>query len=483
VAISANTLTSGYVFAREYSNALQSKALVIGQSLKLELDRLLKLEIALNDIVGFESQCQDIVNSYEEITYAMVVDTEGLILFHNSPSQHGITLTDPAIVSAIQRAEETIQIHMLQGEDYYDITIPVFGTYGEHIGAIRIGFPVSMINMNIANMVSYSVIVASISLGLGTVLLILTLSIWVVKPLMKLVVAIQEIRQKGASLARQVDINSNDEIGQLASAFNRMMSELKESQNQIRSYTHELELKVEERTGELKAINNQLQHDITERKKAEAQIEASLKEKEVLLQEIHHRVKNNLQVISSLLNLQSEYVEDQKALEVFQESQHRVRSMALIHEKLYRSENLAQIDFADYVRELSTYLFRSQTAKVQDITLTVQPENIFLDIDRAVPCGLMLNELVSNALKHAFPNGRPGEIRIELSIDNHRQLTLKVIDNGIGFLAEWDYQNTKSLGLQLVNTLVDQLDGKIELDRDNGMEFTITFAAPHRFKE
>ncbi|HEX9925796.1 MAG TPA: histidine kinase dimerization/phosphoacceptor domain -containing protein, partial [Anaerolineae bacterium] len=307
--------------------------------------------------------------------------------------------------------------------------------------------------------------------------------IWVVKPLMKLVVAIQEIRQKGASLARQVDINSNDEIGQLASAFNRMMSELKESQNQIRSYTHELELKVEERTGELKAINNQLQHDITERKKAEAQIEASLKEKEVLLQEIHHRVKNNLQVISSLLNLQSEYVEDQKALEVFQESQHRVRSMALIHEKLYRSENLAQIDFADYVRELSTYLFRSQTAKVQDITLTVQPENIFLDIDRAVPCGLMLNELVSNALKHAFPNGRPGEIRIELSIDNHRQLTLKVIDNGIGFLAEWDYQNTKSLGLQLVNTLVDQLDGKIELDRDNGMEFTITFAAPHRFKE
>jgi len=219
----------------------------------------------------------------------------------------------------------------------------------------------------------------------------------------------------------------------------------------------------------------QAQQEITERKRAETQVRASLKEKEVLLQEIHHRVKNNLQIISSLLYLHSAYINDQQTLQIFQDSQNRVRSMALIHEKLYRSSNLAQIDFAEYVRDLTDYLFRAQKANLQGIDLNIQTDTIFLDIDAAVPCGLILNELVSNSLKHAFPIGRQGEICVNLTVENDRQVILKVSDDGIGFPAELDFRATESLGLQLVNTLVNQLNGKIELDSSYGTDFKIMF--------
>ncbi len=217
-------------------------------------------------------------------------------------------------------------------------------------------------------------------------------------------------------------------------------------------------------------------NDITERKGAEEQIKASLKEKEVLLKEIHHRVKNNLQIISSLLNLQSNFVEDKQTIEVFQDSQNRIRSMALVHEKLYRSENLARIDFAEYIRDLAAYLFHSHRANTQGITLKIQIDEVFLGIDTAISCGLILNELISNALKHAFPNGRAGETRLECRASNDGQLTLIVADNGVGFPEALDFRETTSLGLQLVTALVDQLDGTIDMHRNTGTEFKITFA-------
>jgi PAS domain S-box-containing protein len=229
--------------------------------------------------------------------------------------------------------------------------------------------------------------------------------------------------------------------------------------------------------------------DITQRVRAEEQIKASLHEKEVLLKEIHHRVKNNLQVISSLLSLQSYGIQDASALEMFRESQNRVRSMALIHERLYRSDDLARIDFAEYVRNLATFLVGSYRASARPITLTVAAQGVYLEIDSAVPCGLIINELVSNALKHAFPpngdrshdEGRPSrqdsEIRVELHYDGDQQLTLVVADNGVGFPEALDFRNTASLGLQLVNTLVNQLNGRLELDRTGGTRFKITFDA------
>jgi PAS domain S-box-containing protein len=214
--------------------------------------------------------------------------------------------------------------------------------------------------------------------------------------------------------------------------------------------------------------------DITKRKRAEEQIKASLREKEVLLKEIHHRVKNNLQAISSLLYLQSRNVKDQETFEMFQDSQNRVKSMSLVHERLYQSQDLARVDFAEYVRNLANHLFRSYGGNTNVIQLRLNVNDVFLGVDTAIPCGLIINELVSNSLKHAFPEGRAGEIRIELRADDG-QLTLMVSDNGVGFLEDLDFRDTASLGLQLVNMLVEQLEGTIELDRSGGTAFKITF--------
>ncbi len=213
--------------------------------------------------------------------------------------------------------------------------------------------------------------------------------------------------------------------------------------------------------------------DITERRRAEAQIAASLKEKEVLLKEIHHRVKNNLQVISSLLNLQAANVSDGKTLEQLRESQNRIRSMALIHERLYQSGNLARIDFGEYVRSLVGFLARSYGMSAVRVVVNVQ--SIDLPVNAAIPCGLIINELVSNALKYAFPEGREGEVNIDLAVQPDGSGVLSVRDNGVGLPAELNPRKTTTLGLQLVNTLTKQLNGSIELMRGNGTTFCITF--------
>ncbi|CAN5540911.1 hypothetical protein BH10CHL1_BH10CHL1_18600 [soil metagenome] len=226
--------------------------------------------------------------------------------------------------------------------------------------------------------------------------------------------------------------------------------------------------------------------DITERKRAEDQIRQSLEEKVVLLQEIHHRVKNNLQVISSLLYLQAGKIQDPQMLSILRDSQNRVKSMALIHEKLYQTKDMAKVDLGEYIQNLASYLFRSYTAHAGAIQLHVQADNVFLSIDTAVPCGLIINELISNALKHAFPDNAAGEIQIELHMDStlnaqgapEQLFTLVVRDNGVGFPDTVDFQNTASLGLQLVNTLVNQLDGVISLQYNNGTEFKIQFPNP-----
>jgi PAS domain S-box-containing protein len=244
-------------------------------------------------------------------------------------------------------------------------------------------------------------------------------------------------------------------------ATSRDITRQKEAEEALKQARTELEQKVQARTTDLTAAN--------------VQLKASLQEKEVLLQEIHHRVKNNMQVISSLLNLQSSSVDNPQALEMLQDSQQRVRSMALIHEKLYRSDNLARIDFAEYINDLTSTLFHSYNAHRKGITLALQADNVFLGLDQAVPCGLIINELLSNALKHAFPNRQGGEIRIGLHLTEPQQVTLTIADNGAGFPADLDFRKTDSLGLQLVNTLVNQLDGTIEIEVDQGTRFMIMF--------
>ncbi|MBN1656819.1 MAG: GAF domain-containing protein [Anaerolineae bacterium] len=241
-------------------------------------------------------------------------------------------------------------------------------------------------------------------------------------------------------------------------------------------------------------LYEQAQVELVERRRAEEQLKASLAEKEVLLKEVHHRVKNNLQVISSLLYFQARTVTDPAVLAMLQESQLRVRSMALVHEQLYATTDLAQIDAAEYVRTLAGYLFRAYGAgdgahgEAGQIRFRVNTDTVVLGVDEAVPCGLLLHELISNALKHAFPDGRSGEVLVALRALPDGDVCLSVADNGIGLPPDMDLElgetaarTTRGLGLRLIQHLAQQLDGIIELHTNpvaGGTRWDITFSGP-----
>lgn len=212
--------------------------------------------------------------------------------------------------------------------------------------------------------------------------------------------------------------------------------------------------------------------DATERKRIEAQASEA---REMYFKEVHHRVKNNLQVISSLLFLQSTHTTDPHTLEILKESQSRVTSIALIHEKLYRSPELVRLDFAEYVRDLGNDLFRTYGVDQQNIGFRMSVEDVHLEIDTAIPCGLIINELVSNALKYAFAPDTEGEIVIELSQPAPQEFLLAVSDSGVGLPKDFDWRASSSLGLRLVNDLTRQLDGTIEMKVDKGTTFRIAF--------
>lgn len=215
--------------------------------------------------------------------------------------------------------------------------------------------------------------------------------------------------------------------------------------------------------------------DISDLKEAEDKLKTSLKEKEVLLKEIHHRVKNNLQVISSLLKLQSGYINDQQTLALFGDSQNRVKAMALIHEKLYQSSDLAKIPVFEYIHQLADNLVNSYALKANNIKLKICIDNLFLDVDTAIPCGLIINELLSNSLKYAFPNNKTGQIDIEFKLMESEKLSLKISDNGVGLPENFQLEETESLGLQLVSNLTEQLGGNLTIDTSNGTSFQIMF--------
>ncbi len=217
--------------------------------------------------------------------------------------------------------------------------------------------------------------------------------------------------------------------------------------------------------------------DITERKQAEEKIMASLSEKETLLKEIHHRVKNNMQIITSLLNLQAHYIDNVELGKHFTEAENRIRSMALVHEKLYQSGDLGHIDFSLYLSELASTIMYSYTTTTRRIIMNIDARPVFLSINQAIPAGLLVTELLSNAIKHAFPAGWDGspEVLISLRETNGGTVELAVGDNGIGLPGDRGIGSDKSLGLSLVPMLADQLNGTVVLDRSRGAVFTITF--------
>jgi two-component sensor histidine kinase/HAMP domain-containing protein len=333
--------------------------------------------------------------------------------------------------------------------------------HGEGIGTIFVEADLSHLQARFQQYLGFAVALLGIAL-LVAFLIASQLQRLISGPILHLASVAREVSEL-ENYSLRATARSRDEMGFLIDSFNDMLTqieyrdvELQKAQSVLRAWADKLEL------------------ELVERKKAEQRITASLEEKEVMLKEIHHRVKNNLQVVSSLLNLQSRQIRDRAALEMFTESQNRVKSMALIHEKLYQSEDLARVDFTEYARNLSEYLFRAYDVN-GNVELDVEAGDVKLGINSAVPCGLIVNELVSNSLKHAFPNGSRGRISIRCYRSEKKRPVLVVGDDGAGIPDQIDVERTDSLGLQVVSTLIHQLSGTLELDRSNGTRFTITF--------
>ncbi len=215
--------------------------------------------------------------------------------------------------------------------------------------------------------------------------------------------------------------------------------------------------------------------DISDRKQKEERIQVALKEKDLLLGEVHHRVKNNLQIIHSLLDLQSARVSDQAALSMLRDSQNRIRSMGLIHQTLYQSQDFARVEFSRFLDALVPPLVASYSVNPDRIALSVEAEQVLLPINAAIPCGLVVNELISNALKHGFPGDRRGNVTVKLTANSSGEAVLSVTDDGVGIPESVDTSKTSTLGLQLVTLLADQLGGKVAIRRSNPTEFVLTF--------
>jgi PAS domain S-box-containing protein len=296
------------------------------------------------------------------------------------------------------------------------------------------------------------------------------------------------------ALANLVGRNRTELIGQHQSILHPPSSEYSGFSPTFKQHITEKEGKVLEtqvitKTGEIKEVEikanllylkgkKMLQgifSDVTDRKKAEDQIRKDLEEKEVLLKEIHHRVKNNLTVISSLLNLQSRQIKTkQQALAAFKESRDRVFAMALVHEKLYQTDNFSSVDMKSYLDDMSRQLVKMYHFS-HDVHLKLNVNEASIDINRAIPCGLILNELITNALKYAFPQGRKGEITVSFRPFEKTFYELVVSDNGVGLPDDLDIEKSPSLGLHLVRMLTSQLNGTWRLSREKGTSFTIRF--------
>jgi len=284
-----------------------------------------------------------------------------------------------------------------------------------------------------------------------------------------------DVLKKGAA-----DYVFKNNLSKLVPAIERALKERSEllerrkAEEKLKTAYKDMEVRIQNRTRELSQINQKLLGEIAERKLVEEALNKSIKEKDVLLKEIHHRVKNNLQIVSSLLSLQSQYVNEPGSVELFKESQSRIISMALIHEKLYQTGDLTRINLSEYANELIGDLFRSYSVNTHLMKYQIESKNILLDINTAIPCGLIINELVTNSIKHAFPDNRSGEIKIDIQCHDGNCI-LKIADNGVGFPDDLDINDVKTLGLQLVTSLTKQLDGTIKLDREGGTCFTIKF--------
>lgn len=243
---------------------------------------------------------------------------------------------------------------------------------------------------------------------------------------------------------------------------------------ELAEFNRELEQRVGERTARLAQTNDQLQQEVAEHKRTEQALKVSLSEKDMLFREVHHRVKNNLQTVSSLLSLQADLLEDPQALNALESSRSRVEAMGRIHQQLYQTRDWTRVDFHSFLRELVEDLL--ETYRLGKVNLVVESESIYFDVDQSIHCCLLINELVTNALKHAFPDGVEGTVRVAMQVLPDGRVMLEIADDGVGFPAELDFRQTESMGLQIAVSLVKNLEGQIEMHCENGTTFQIVFS-------
>ncbi len=278
-------------------------------------------------------------------------------------------------------------------------------------------------------------------------------------------------------LQREID-ETNEGLIALNLELEGQIEERRKAEKELERHRDYLEDMVKERTAELAAANEKLKDEIGVRRQVEKKIMAQLREKEILLREVHHRVKNNMQIIESLFKLQSRHVDDEKVREILGDAGNRIRTMALIHEKLYRSTDLAEIEIKDYIGLLVKGLYQAYRVDPERIRPIIECEDVTLDINTAIPFGLIINEIMTNTIKHAFPGDRRGDMRLYIGETETGEYTATISDNGIGIAEDIDPATTGSLGLHLIDILIrDQLGGEYQIARSSGTTYHIKFRA------
>jgi two-component sensor histidine kinase len=427
--------------------------------------------------LGYTSMVQRIVENYATlptIVEIAIVSPDYRILAHNDQNQKNQRYTDlhpelaAKLIKAANSGIETSFEATLNEKSVIVQILPFSSTLFEETGQRGLAITISDLKQ-IQQEIWRTFLTSTITMSVGMFVILLLMASLIqqttLSPLNRLNRAVMSSQKTGRFIPPSSSVSN--EINFLAATFNHVFEQ----------HQHvEISLRESEQRERKKA--QQIQSELVERRQIETQLRHSLEEKDVLLKEVHHRVKNNMQIISSLLKLQAESIQDPKVLKPFIESQQRIRAIALIHEKLYQANNLAKINFSEYARQLAEDLLQVFGTSRSHIRLSIDVAEIEMTVDTAIPCGLIINELISNALKYAFPEGRIGEIHLNFVADTSPNcdryfFILSISDNGIGIPADIDFENTESLGLQLVHALTQQLQGEIKLDLTSGTRFEI----------
>ncbi len=420
--------------------------------------------IITEDYGSVVNHCYQLVKTSKSILYIVLTKKNGFSIIHSRDNWHVDTLHGFWTSDVFDKTGQIIKSEITNNQVYHKSYKVSYS--GIDWGRIHVGLSLKYYENTIEKIRSNTMMLTIVMTILG-----FFISFIFAKNLTKPITELDRTTKEIASGNwNSVAITkTGDEIQSLASSFNQMTDTLRKAQEN-------LEIKVRERTIQLESANDALSKEISERIKVENSLTNSIKEKDILLKEIHHRVKNNLQIVTSLLNLQANYIKDKEYLSFFKDSQSRIKSMALVHEKLYQSQNFSKVNFKDYIINLSSYINETYSDNQHNIRFSFELEEFSLSLDEIIPLGLIFNELITNVYKYAFDNSaRKCEnmitIRSKVNSDSHK--VLEIADNGIGLPSDFDIETIQSLGLKLVKNLCYQIEAGLKIEVNYGTKFII----------